>query len=73
MYKITIEKIETKIINKKVYEKVADTGSKYDNGAQYGYVPAEVENTESITILEQRIENDKFDLAGVIKSVNSLQ
>lgn len=71
MYKVTIEKIETKTVIGREYEKIADSGNPHDKGAIYGYVSKEVAQTSKINIFEQTVE--ELDMTKVIKAVNNLQ
>lgn len=77
MYKITIEKIETKKVTEKEYQKLRepydnekeqDIGNK--NDPQYGYVDVELEKDIKTIVLEQSVEN--LDIPEVIKAINEI-
>lgn len=71
--RIFVSEIEDVQINKREYQRVADTGNKRDNGAVYEYV--EFKDTEKVetVIFKQEMPEGKFDLVEVIKAVNSIK
>jgi len=65
MLKITIQSEETVLERKVEWLKQAD-------GGVYGDVDHEIPTTRTVTILEQSVPSDGFDLAKVIKAINGL-
>jgi len=72
MFKVRIIEILEKEVENAVYEKVADSGNKYDGKAQYGYIMNPIPKVvkEERDIFEQVCGD--LDIVAVIKAVNRL-
>jgi hypothetical protein len=66
--KITIERSETVMKASKEWLRVTDNEDK----RQYDYIEAVIPKVEKSLILEQSLSASKFDLAKVLKAINSL-
>lgn len=71
MIRILIEREETTKGTRTDFQKVADTGGR-DGGADYQYVPHEVETTKTTKLLEQFVPDD-LDIPAVIAVINGLE